>query len=223
MAAALCCSGCGSTHAVRQSRPTTHVAADAPLALPPAANLVILPTQYGAGDERLGTFTAEGSVYVELSCKGKGRLSGLTIVRVVGIGPCDGSPVDVEVPHEEGKSIQLVVHAKPGTTWRLAVGEHIPGATLVFVHSSGFGNKSFGTFRVRGTITVAISCKGTGNIDVEVTSTSSKHSHGLDTLCPQTPGSSFQPDLSVGRRVQIDVHAPRKVSWTISVSEEVAK
>src|SRR5205085_3217203 len=93
-----------------------------PLALPAAANLVIVPPLRGAGDEQFGTFTASGTVYFEFSCKGKGPL---TLVRILShISPCDGSPTEASVPYDAGEKVDLTVQAPPGTTWRLAVGEH---------------------------------------------------------------------------------------------------
>ena len=216
--AGLGCSACGSTHAVRHSRSTTNVAHVVPLALPPAANLIIIPPQRGAGDEQFGTFTASGTVYFEFSCKGKGPL---TIVGVLQhISPCDGSPTGASVPYNKGERVHVVVQAKPGTTWRLAVGEHVAGATLVLVHSSGVGNKSFGTFELRGTITIATTCKGKGPIDTYFKSTSRKVIPGVGTYCPQTPGSSASFPVPAGvSGAAISVEAGPKVRWTITISE----
>ena len=192
-----------------------------PFALPQAANLVILPPVHGVGVERFGTFTPAGYVYVEASCKGKGLL---TIVRISRSGPCDGNPVQIGVPGNEGKPLPLVVRAQPGTTWRIAVGEHIAGATLVLVHKSGTGNTTFGPFQRVGTVTVAITCKGRGSLDVGVATTSPPHSDGLGAACPLPGrGSIFGPMRPPNSRFRIEVHGGPHLTWTVTVHEQDAK
>ncbi len=121
--AALGCSACASTPAVHQSVSESLVLGHTRFALPPAANRVIVPTQRGAGNQSLGSFTAAGTVYLEFSCTGKGDIAVAGFVDHV--GPCDGSPTGAVIPGREGERIHLTVHTKPGTTWRFTAGEHM--------------------------------------------------------------------------------------------------
>jgi hypothetical protein len=218
---ALACSACGSTH----TQPVTTIKhavkkAPLPLTLPSAANLVIVPTQNGTGNEKLGTFTASGTVYFEFSCKGEGPLTIGGILEH--ISPCDGSPTGASVPYHTGEPVHLAVRAKPGTTWRLAVGEHVPGATLVLVHRSGTGSESLGTFVMRGHVDAATSCTGRGDFSLGFTPTSGKAVPGIGTVCPQPPPASvlhlYFPAAD-GRRVQVYVDAAPNAHWTVTLTE----
>jgi hypothetical protein len=215
--AALGCSGCGSTrHVVTQSRTTVISAPEVRLALPPAANLVIVSPHRGTGDEQFGTFTASGTVYFEFSCKGKGPL---TLVGILShISPCDGSPTGAAVPYRRGSRVHLAVKAQPGTTWRLAAGEHVPGTALLLVRSSGVGNKSFGTFHLGRTLSIDWTCKGKGNLDVQFEPTSGKLIPGIGTVCPETPAGQSGLTLPASRTARIDIDADPNVRWTISLS-----
>jgi hypothetical protein len=220
--AAFGCSGCGSVqHTTTQSRSTTVPVSPVRLALPPAANLVIVPPVSGTGDERFGTFMASGTVYLEFSCKGKGPLTFVGILKH--ISPCDGSATGASVPYDPGNPVHLTVQAPPGTTWRLAVGEHVPGAALVLVHSSGAGNKSFGTFPLRGTIRAVVACKGKGNLELRF-DPPSEATTDFGTVCPEGSGGWSSPPLPAGkiRTARIYVDADPKARWTISVTETSA-
>jgi hypothetical protein len=236
LVASLACAGCGGSHdssapAIHRSRPATETSRTAVisgpqtrLALPAAANFVILPPQSGAGNEDMGTFTAAGTVYFEFSCKGKGPL---TLVGIIShISPCNGSPTGVSIPYHAGERVPLTVRASHRTTWRIAVGEHVPGAELVLVHSSGSGpaHRTFGPFRPRGTITVAYSCTGHGNLDATVMTKSPAHGDGTSQPCiSQTLAGSLGPMRPAGT-FTIDVHASGKhVQWTVTVRETPAQ
>jgi hypothetical protein len=220
--AVLCCTGCGSTHAAQPTTvSTTHVAkiVRRPLTLPSAASLVIVPPLRGAGNEQFGTFTASGTVYFEFSCKGQGPLTIAGILEH--ISPCDGSPTGAAVPYHAGERVRVAVRAKPGTTWRLAVGEHVPGTARVLVHSSGVGNKSFGTFLLGGTILFDMACKGKGNLDIFFDPIAGKPISGEGTVCPEPAslvGSLGLGREGKGRTARISVYADPNVRWTIRLS-----
>jgi hypothetical protein len=216
---AVCLGACGSTqHAVTLSRTAVISAPKVRLALPSGANLFIVPPVSGTGDAQFGTFTASGTVYFEFSCKGKGPL---TIVGVLShISPCDGSPTGASVPYHSGERVHLTVQAKPGTTWRLAVGEHVPGAARLLFHRSGVGNKPIGTFVIGGrTLEFNIACKGTGNLTILFNQPFPNGIPDEGTVCPT-------PDEVIGtgtpgrksRTARISVEADPNVRWTISLS-----
>lgn len=191
--------------------------AKTPFALPPEANLVILPPQRGSGNASFGTFTAAGDVYIELECNGPGTLT----IPAVSRSNCPGGLTGITVPGARGTRYNLAVRANPKTTWQIAVGEHIAGATLVLVHRSGSGNASFGPFRVSGPITVAGSCTGHGNFAYSVVSTKPAKSDGVGTTCP-FPGGSFGPDSAPkpGSPVRIRIDAGPRAHWTVTVTQQ---
>ncbi len=220
---ALGCSACGTTqHRTVRSKTVVVSPPQARFALPSSATLVIVPPQHGAGDEDFGTFTASGTVSFEFSCKGEGPF---TLVRILShISPCDGSPTEASIPYHAGETVHVAVQAKPGTTWRLAVGEHVPGADLVLIHSSGVGNRTFRTFQLRGRISVATSCRGRGNLDVGFNSTSSKVIPGSGTYCPEAPGAVASFDVPGGAgSAGVYLDAGPKVRWTLTISEHLPK
>jgi hypothetical protein len=215
---ALCLSACGSTeHTVQVRKSPAAYKTPVRFALSSKVNLVILPPIRGTGNERLGTFTPHGTVDLELSCKGPAR--SITLVGISRTSPCDGSPVGIGVPGEEGKRMDLVVRVAPGTTWRLAVGEEIPGANLLLVHRKGSGSASLGTFRLRRPAEVSLSCTGKGNLTLDIAS--QPPTSGVGTFCPQS-GLGTTISAADGRRAHFSITAGPKVRWSIAISETPA-
>ncbi len=223
LAVGLGCSACGSTHTVRQSTTTirtTTVAKVAPISLGSDLNFVILPPIHGAGDDTLGTFTVAGRYgYIAAKCTGQGpmKVAGLWTV------PCEPAMGVDELGFDTpGQRIHLAVRAKPGTTWWLAVGEHIPRLvrahrTLVLLHRSGVGSKSLGTFHLGARVTIGLTCTGQGAFNVFFRSTPPiRVPAGLETYCPEGNVSERLPAKS---GVGISVETGRKVRWTITISE----
>jgi hypothetical protein len=237
-------SACGSTHAVRQStttRTTTTAAHVVQLTLPHEANLVILPPSNGAGNAQFGTFTASGTVYFKFSCKGKGPLTLADVVEH--ISPCDSSPTGASVPYHAGERVHLAVRAKPGTTWRLAVGEHVPGTALVLAHRTGAGKASLGarcrhvrpfnsspgsckaslgTFRLHGILHVVTSCTGPGQLIVSVSFLSKRPDNTFgDDYCPMNHTVSTFP--ATDRSVRVAVTRAPKGTWEVTLRETPAE
>ena len=99
-------SACGSTQQTT-ARQTTSTVAPTPrvgFSLPPAVNHVILPPLSGAGNERLGSFTPDGTVDLELSCKGAAH--SIAIVGISRSSPCDGNPVGIGIPRRGGETAE---------------------------------------------------------------------------------------------------------------------
>ena len=231
----LACSACGSTHTVQQpTTPTraTSAAKVAPVALGADLNFVVLPPTHGAGNAMLGTFTEAGQYgAIMAQCAGKGsmRVAGLWTV------PCnpnfaEGGQLGFDTA---GKRINLTVRAKPGTTWWLAVGEHIPvlrklaPPTVVLLHRTGVGNESFGPMRLRGKFQIEDACRGTGQLKIYVWSLSStgRRTGGLggnETYCPEGR-FGWSGSAGRGRRVLIDIHAGRKATWTLTLKNVPGK
>jgi hypothetical protein len=225
LVAALACSACGSAKAVRQTPPpTTTVAKVPPISLQPEANLVVLSATHGAGNKNFGTFRPAGTVFLEYTCTG-GRL---TIVGFGGPRPCNYGGGSVAISSYEGRSMNLTLRAKPGTTWWFAAGEQILGAklvhphrTLVLVQRTGSGSKSLGTFRLGGAITVSTSCKGWGSFDVRLDPSSQNGLSGLGTVCPEGR-QQFSSAVPKSRPFHIYVVAARRARWTVTVTKSVA-
>jgi hypothetical protein len=220
-------SACGNAHTVRSPTMTTRtttVAKVAPVDLGSDVNFVVLPPMHGAGDETLGTFTTTGSFgYIEAQCTGEGsmKVAGMWTV------PCSaaGAQLGFDTP---GQRIHLAVRAKPGTTWWLAIGEHIPSLvrdhrTLVLLHRSGVGSKSLGTFHfhLQGTVRVATSCTGKGQFTVRFTSTAPAYFPDESTYCPENQGVGTSRPPAGARDVDVSVQAGRKASWTLTISETI--
>ncbi len=223
---ALGCSACGSAKAVRHTpdRTTTNTMAQVVRAsLQSDTNLVVLPPTHGAGNKTFGTFTPEGTVFLEYTCTG----GPLTIVGFGGPRPCDGV-VSVGISNYEGKPMNLTLRAKPGTKWWFAAGEHIPGTNLVqptrvLVDRTGSGKRSLGTFRLRGPLKYTVSCRGRGQLLVQFTPLPSKPGQFTWPDCPALEvGGTYVG--TIGDRVRIAVfRAGPKVTWTVKVRERVMK
>jgi hypothetical protein len=220
---ALGCSACGSTHTIRSTATTkaTHAAQAAPIDLPPGTNFVILPPTHGVGNGSLGTFTVAGRYgNIAVQCTGEGpiRVAGLWTV------PCNFTSGQLGFD-TAGKRIHLTVRAKPGTTWWLAAGEHIPALVhrpVVLLHRAGVGSKSLGTFHPNphGMVKVVTTCKGKGQFNVRPTSWAQGTYFPWElSYCPAIRNvTTSHPPAGVGG-VPISVQAGRKAHWTITISE----
>jgi hypothetical protein len=87
----------------------------------------------------------------------------------------------------------------------------------LLVDRSGTGNTLLGAFQLHGRIYYGVSCKGHGQLEVDVNSTTS-----LGTRCPlfglgQAPGSTLTG------RARFSVRAPSHVRWRIEIYEKPAR
>jgi len=243
---ALGCGACGSAKAVRQTTPptTTTEAKVAPVTLGSDLNFVVLPPTHGAGDATLGTFTVAGRYGdIEVQCTGESpmKVAGLWTVL------CDRSGSGATLIFDTvGERINLTVRAKPGTTWWLAVGEHIPTLvhpTLLLAHRTGAGKASLGprcrhvrplnsspnpcqaslgTFRLHGILHVAASCKGHGQLVVSVDFLSKRNGIAVrDDYCPMT--ETVQTFPATDGKVRVVVTRASTGKWEVTLRETPAK
>lgn len=240
------CSACGGAHTARQSTTTTRtttVAKVTPVTLGHDLNFVILPPIHGAGDETLGTFTVAGRYGdIEVQCTGGGpiKVAGLWTV------PCRSGGGETLGFDTVGERINLTVRAKPGTTWWLAVGEHIPTLvhpTLLLAHRTGAGKASLGarcrhvrplnpspnpcraslgTFRLHGILHVATSCTGHGQLVVSISFLSKRPDNTFsDDYCPMN--DTVQTFPATDGKVRVAVTRAPKGTWEITLRETPAK
>jgi hypothetical protein len=85
------------------------------------------------------------------------------------------------------------------------------------VTASGTGNKTLGTFTVRGTLSISMACTGKGY--VSVLALTSRANEGIGTFCPSPPGPGGLSSGMGKRRARIKVHAPARVRWTVVVRD----
>jgi len=136
--AALGCSACSSfllngigsagavTVTVSHSLPqSVHLIPD-PADYMSAANRFLVRKVSGFGSRSIGTFAVRGTLYIVSTCKGKGPLAIPGFVTYGGCGNPDNPDVNVSSRTDyTGQRVHFSVHAKPGTKWRLAIGEHV--------------------------------------------------------------------------------------------------
>jgi hypothetical protein len=222
------------------------VAKVAPVTLAPGLNFVVLPPTHGAGNETLGAFTVAGRYGdIEVQCTGESpmKVAGLWTV------PCASDGFGETLGFDTvGERINLTVRAKPGTTWWLAIGEHIPTLvhphrTLVLVQRTGAGKASLGarcrhvrplnpspgpcqaslgTFRLHGVLHLVTSCKGHGQLVVFVNFTSKRQGNTFsDDYCPMSRAVQTFP--ATDGSVRVAVTRASTGTWTVTLRETLAK
>jgi hypothetical protein len=87
--------------------------------------------------------------------------------------------------------------------------------TRTVVGASGSGSKTLGTFALRGKVSVNISCRGTGSLTVDASTSSG------GTVCPEA--HVRETTRAYHGRARINVDAPLAVHWTVTIQESYSQ